>query len=228
MLQSASGRAIDRLDFIHYIGYSSHILERPKHSINDQIARQIFRLRTRRKLSLQALAKRSGVSRSMISLIERAEASATAVVLARLATALGVPLAELFDAPSDDPNSAAPFVRRRHQAEWRDPASGYLRRNVSPGQVASPFRIVEVEFPAGGRVAFETKAHELPLHQQIWVLAGSIQVTLGEQLHRLARGDCLAMHLDRPIVFANPGRKAARYAVVIGDTLAARLSKTLR
>jgi quercetin dioxygenase-like cupin family protein len=158
----------------------------------------------------------------MISLIERGEASSTATVLERLATALGVPLAQLFDAPSDRVSSSTPLARRREQPEWRDPASGYVRRNVSPVHTPASFRIVEVEFPAGGHVAFETTEHEPTLHQQIWVLAGSMQVSVGKQTHQLERGDCLAMQLDQLIVFANPGAKPARYAVVIAATPAAR------
>ena len=56
---------------------------------------------------LQALAERSGVSRSMISLIERGESSPTAVLLERLATGLSVPLAALFDAPGPTPRPVA-------------------------------------------------------------------------------------------------------------------------
>ena len=184
--------------------------------INERVAAQVRNLRSHRGLSLESLAKCSGVSRSMISLIERGEASSTAVVLERLATGLGVPLAQLFDAPSDAVDSSAPIARRSKQPEWRDHASGYVRRNVSPAHAQGSFRIVEVEFPAGGHVAFETTVHEPPLHQQVWVLAGSVHVTVGEQTHKLERGDCLAMHLDQSIVFANPGDKAARYAVVVG------------
>jgi uncharacterized cupin superfamily protein len=49
----------------------------------------------------------------------------------------------------------------------------------------------------------------------VWVLEGAIDVTLGAERHRLREGDCLAMQLDRPTMFHNPTRKAARYAVVI-------------
>ena len=108
---------------------------------------------TRLGLALEALAERSGVSRSMISLIERGESSPTAVVLEKLATGLGVPLASLFDAPAAP---ADPVSRRKDQVEWRDPASGYVRRNVSPAGFPTPSQIVEVVFPAGARVAYET------------------------------------------------------------------------
>ena len=62
---------------------------------------------------------------------------------------------------------------------WRDPGSGYLRRNVSPGGFASPIQIVEVTFPAGARVAYENGARDHVVHQQVWVLEGTIELTLG-------------------------------------------------
>jgi transcriptional regulator with XRE-family HTH domain len=183
--------------------------------VNARIAAQARELRARGNLSLDALAAKSGVSRSMLSLIERGEASPTAVVLERLATGLGVPLAHLFDAPADDEAAPTPLAKRADQPAWRDPASGYLRRNVSPPRWPSPIRIVEVDFPAGARVAYETSEHEPPVHQQLWVLSGRIDVTYGKAQFRLDTGDCLAMRLDRPIVFANRTRRAARYAVVL-------------
>ena len=67
--------------------------------INDRIAARARQIRADQGLALDALAERSGVSRSMISLIERGESSPTAVVLEKLATGLGVPLASFFDAP---------------------------------------------------------------------------------------------------------------------------------
>jgi len=63
------------------------------------IAERVGELRAAQGLSLDALASKSGVSRSMISLIERGESSPTAVVLEKLAAGLGVMLASLFDAP---------------------------------------------------------------------------------------------------------------------------------
>ena len=180
--------------------------------INKRIAARVRQIRADQGLALDTLAERSGVSRSMISLIERGESSATAVVLEKLATGLGVPLASLFDAPAAP---ADPVSRRKDQVEWRDPASGYVRRNVSPPGFPSPLQIVEVAFPAGARVAYETGARPGVTHQQIWVLHGSLEVTLGKTRHELGAGDCLAMVLDQPITFRNRTDKPSRYAVII-------------
>lgn len=189
-------------------------MKREAEALDQRIAQRVASLRAASGLSLQSLADRSGVSRSMLSLIERGECSATAVVLERVATGLGVMLADLFDAPV----AAGPMARRADQAQWRDPASGYLRRNVSPRGAAGRPQIVEVVFPSGARVAFESAGRERPVHQQVWLLEGELEVHLGNELHRLHPGDCLAMQLDGPIVYTNPGQRAARYAVVIASS----------
>jgi len=192
--------------------------EAPSSDLNQRVAGRVRELRAALGCSLDALAAKSGVSRSMISLIERGESSPTEVVLEKLAAALGVTLGSLFDGPAGLNHAPrGPMARRDEQPQWRDPASGYVRRNVTPPGVQQPMQIVEVQFPAGGRVAFETGARDTRVHQQIWMLEGTIDITLGTERHRLRAGDCLAMELDRPTMFHNPTRKAARYAVVLAS-----------
>jgi len=180
--------------------------------INARVAARVRALRAEGGLSLDALAAASGVSRSMISLIERGESSATAVVLDKIATGLGVPLASLFDDPGAPPD---PVSRRAQQTPWRDPQSGYVRRNVSPPGFPSPIQIVEVALPSRASIAYETGARNVHIHQQVWVQDGVIEVTIGDDAHRLAAGDCLAMKLDRATSFRNRTRSPARYVVVI-------------
>jgi transcriptional regulator with XRE-family HTH domain len=191
--------------------HSSSMQEKPS-PLTLRIAARVRQLRAGLGLSLDDLARRCGVSRSMISLIERGRSSTTAVVLEKLAVGLNVSLASLFEAPQPD---SGPLSRRADQLEWRDPASGYLRRNVSPDAFASPIRIVEVHFPPGARVAYETGPRQPRQFQQVWVLEGCIEISLGDECHRLQAGDCLAMQLDRPLGYHNPTRKPARYAVVL-------------
>jgi hypothetical protein len=136
------------------------------------------------------------------------------VVLDKIATGLGVPLGALLGNVPDE-KAALPLARLADQSVWRDPSSGYLRRSVSPGGDVSPIQIVEVTFPAGGRVAFETGQRDRVIHQQIWVFEGTIDFSIGSETHRLQAGDCLASRLDRPTMFHNPTLEDARYAVVV-------------
>lgn len=178
------------------------------------LAQRLHSLRKARQLTLEQLAERSGVSRSAISLIEREQSSPTAAVLDKLADALGLTLAQLFN---DDTRTrdGRPLARHAEQAEWTDPESGYVRRHLSPPACTSPLELAELRFPARARVRFDSPARQVCTHQQLWLLSGVMEITVGEQVWRLQAGDCLALVLDRPITFHNPGRKEARYLLAM-------------
>jgi transcriptional regulator with XRE-family HTH domain len=182
--------------------------------INVLIGRRLRELRDERGWSLDALAERSKVSRSNISLIERGQSSPTAAVLDKLATALSVPLATLFEQRGAAAIEPSPVSRFDEQSVWTDPASGYIRRHLSP-TAPSAIQLVEVNFPAGRCVSYDTGAREADIQQQVWIIEGEMDVTVGETRWRLKPGDCLAMRLDCPTVFKNPTRKSARYLVAL-------------
>jgi transcriptional regulator with XRE-family HTH domain len=182
--------------------------------LTQRIARRVHELRNAQGYSLDALAERSGVSRSNISLIERAQSSPTAAVLDKLAAALGVALASLFEESKEPAAEPSPMARVAEQPVWTDPASGYVRRNVSP-PARSPIQLVDVIFPAGQRVAYDSPPREVDIHQQVWMIDGLMEVSVGDTQWRLETGDCLAMRLDQPIVYRNPTRRPARYLVAL-------------
>lgn len=188
-----------------------------KDDINQRIAQRVKDLRAELGISLTGLSVKSGVSRSMISLVERGETSPTAAVLEKLTVGLDTTLAGLFStpAPAATPSPPQQISRGADQVEWRDPASGYRRRNLTPAGVDAPLQLVEVRFPAKARVTFDNHGRDIRIHQQIWVIAGTMEISLGHEEHRLEAGDCLAMQLDRPIGFHNPTDKAARYVVAL-------------
>ena len=182
-------------------------------TVEERIAARLRSLRAARGMTLDALAERAGVSRSMISLVERGESSPTASVLNRLASGLGTTLASLF---ADDARvDASPVARHATQLEWSDPESGYTRRTLSPAGYPSPIELVEVLFPADARVAYETAPRSVVISQQVWVLDGVVEITVGPDSHRLEAGDCLAMRVDQPTAFRNPADRPARYLVAL-------------
>jgi transcriptional regulator with XRE-family HTH domain len=177
--------------------------------LDERIARRVREGRQALGLTLDELAERSGVSRAMISRVERAEASPTAVLLGRLANALQTTLSDFFR----EEGANGPLVRAADQPVWRDPATGYLRRNVTaegPG-----LDIVDVTLPPGARVTYDNAAAPYAADQVVWVLEGRLRMGLGDEIHDLAAGDSLAMRLDRPTRFENAAREPTRYAVVL-------------
>jgi transcriptional regulator with XRE-family HTH domain len=181
--------------------------------LNAHLAARLRSLRAQRGLTLESLSERTGVSRSMISLIERGESSPTAVVLDKLAGGLGTTLASLFSDEQTD--EASPLARRADQRVWRDPESGYLRRNLSAPAYPSPIELVEVVLPAGARVAYDTAHRAAGVSQQVWIIEGAIELSLGDERHDLATGDCLSMSLDQPTIFRNVTDRPARYLVAL-------------
>lgn len=179
--------------------------------LDQRLGARLRAARLRQDMTLDALAARTGVSRAMISRIERAESSPTAALLVRLGSGLGLTLSALLeDGPTD-----GPLARWDAQPVWRDPASGYLRRNVSPRGTGSGFEIVEVVLPAGAHVVLDSARGAPPLDQQVWVLEGVLELTLGENRCQLATGDCLQMHLRDTISYRNTGSVPVRYAVIL-------------
>ncbi len=183
-------------------------------NITTRIARRVRELRDEAGFSLDALAERSGVSRSNISLIERGQSSPTANVLDKLSAALGVTVASLFEDGRAAAGEPSPLVRVADQPVWTDPASGYVRRNVSP-PAWSPIQLVDVVFPPGQRVTYDTGARDAEVHQQVWMIDGRMELSVGDAAWTLDAGDCLAMRLDQPIVYRNPTRRPARYLVAL-------------
>jgi transcriptional regulator with XRE-family HTH domain len=184
--------------------------------VDAQLAETVRAERERRGWSIAALAERSGVSKAMISKVERAEASPTASLLGRLSGALGMTLSELLaeaEAGSvDGADAHARLSPRAAQTPWRDPETGYRRRTVSPP--ASPVELIEVELPRGRRVAYPADAYTF-IQQQVWVLDGTLHFTEGTAEHELHAGDCLLLGPPAPCAFANRSRTTVRYAVVI-------------
>ena len=112
---------------------------------NTRSGHRIHDLRRVQGLTLDALAERCGASRSNISLIERAPSSPTATVLDKLPAGLGGTVASLFETPRDPAARPSPRALVTEQPLWTDPASGCVRRNVSPSD-CSPIQLVDPLF----------------------------------------------------------------------------------
>ena len=182
---------------------------------------------------MDRLAGASGVSRAMISKIERGESSPTAVVLGKLSAALELSVSELLSAPESQSDSAAPGadsgcrrwrgrpgrgarsgrVRRAADTpQWRDPDTGYLRRQIS--SPAFPAAVTEVTLPPAARVPYPAAAYAF-IAQLVWVLSGRLTLTDGTAERVLATGD--TFELGEPLAreFRNETAAECRYIVVV-------------
>ena len=179
-------------------------------ALTSSLAASLSEARLAQGLSVSALAERSGVSRAMIAKVERAEAQPTAVLLGRLSAALGMTLSELVARAEQDDRR---LVRAADQPRWADPETGYERRAISPAS-GGPLELIEIELPAGARVAYPAESYTF-IHQQIWVLQGRLAFREGDEEHDLRAGDCLQLGAPAACTFHNPGARPCRYLVAL-------------
>lgn len=175
-----------------------------------RIARRLKLERDARGWSLAELAERSGVSKAMISKIEREEVSPTAVILVRLAGAFDLTLAGLLVRAEGERGRPS---RAADQPVWRDPATGYVRRQVF-SRPDHPVELVQVEMPAGKRVAMPASSYA-HIRQVVWVNAGELVIEEGGERHVLAAGDALGFGPPGDVVLANEGAAPCAYVVAL-------------
>ncbi len=179
---------------------------------DDAGARIAARLRLERDgrgWSLADLAERSGVSKATISKIEREEVSPTAVILVRLAGAFDLTLAGLLLRAEGQRR----LTRSTEQPVWRDPKTGYLRRQVF-GRPDHPVEIIEVELPPKQQIALPASsfAH---IRQVVWVRTGNLVIVEAGERHLLAAGDCLGLGPPSEVIFSNETGSPVTYVVLL-------------
>jgi transcriptional regulator with XRE-family HTH domain len=175
-----------------------------------RIADRLRHERESRGWTLGDVAERSGVARATISKIERGEASPTATVLVRLAGAFDLTLGGLISRAERD---ADRLVRAADQSTWRDPASGYLRRQVFE-RSDNPIEVVCVELPGGARVGMPAASYSR-IRQVVWVQHGHLTLEEGGTRQTLHAGDCLGFGPPVDTTFINDATEACTYVVIV-------------
>jgi transcriptional regulator with XRE-family HTH domain len=178
--------------------------------LSHRLAQRLRLERDSRGWSLADLAVRSGVSKATISKIERAEVSPTAVVLVRLASAFDLTLAGLMLRAE---SQGSRLARAAEQPVWRDPATGYLRRQVFI-RPDHPVELVRVEMPPKQRVTLPASSYA-HIRQVLWVLSGALVITEAGETYELGTGDCLGFGPPAEVTFANEATTPCVYIVAL-------------
>jgi transcriptional regulator with XRE-family HTH domain len=174
-----------------------------------RIAARLRLERDSRGWSLADLAERSGVSKAMISKIEREEVSPTAVILVRLAGAFDLTLAGLLLRAEGQGRLA----RASEQSVWRDPKTGYLRKQVF-SRPDHPLEIIDVELPPRQQVVLPASSYA-HIRQAVWVRTGNLVISEAGERHLLGPGDCLGFGPPSEVTLANEASMSCTYLVVL-------------
>jgi transcriptional regulator with XRE-family HTH domain len=163
------------------------------------------------QLSINDLARRAGVSKSVVSRIEQGLTSPTAVMLAKLAEGMTVSLSSLLRGELGPPVHIQSLAE---QPIFKDPKSGLLRRTLSPVSPDAMVEIVHNTLPAK-KQAGPFPAHSTGTQEHVVVLSGKVEVQVGRRTFTLAAGDAAQFVADIEHSIKNVGTKKAEWMLVI-------------
>jgi transcriptional regulator with XRE-family HTH domain len=174
-------------------------------SINQHLGRRVKDLRTTRNWSLETLANASGVSRSMLSEIEREQANPTLAVTLRIARAFGMSLGELLEIPAA---SSSVTVVRADDRAYHYRSDKFVRiRTLSPLNLEKDVELYEVQLEPSG--ALKSASHFEGTREFLTVQKGQVSVQSGDDSELLNAGDSATYRADLPHAIINRGKGEA-------------------
>lgn len=179
-------------------------------SFNSRLADRLATLRQDRGWSLEQLAQASGISRASLSRLEKGEVSPTAESLGQLCAAYALPMSRLMMQVED---SHAPLIAAADQQIWRDPTTGFERRQVSPPAPTLAGEVIAGYLPPEQTITYDSPSRP-GLEHHLILQQGALQLTLSGKTHALQVGDCLRYHLTGSSQFSS-GPQGARYILVL-------------
>lgn len=168
------------------------------------------RLRTRRGLSLERLAQISGVSRAMLGQIELGQSAPTINVLWKIARALEVTFSALISTRSQ---SGALVLRAAESKILTSKDRSFSSRALFPFD--EPRRVEFYELRLAASAVEEADAHPPGTSENLVVTAGTLEIDVAGDTHRLETGDSILFEADTPHAYRNAGKvEAVMYLVM--------------
>ena len=174
-----------------------------------RVAENLRHKRKHRGMSLDDLAKASGVSRAALSQVETCKTNPTVGLLWKIAVGLGVPFADLLG----QPKSGASVLRRGDAQVLRSLDGKLESRPLTPAGASPLVEMYELRLSA--RSTHASEAHAPGTHETVVVLTGALRLHVDDTKIELAAGDSVSVPADRPHAYENPGSSEARYHNVI-------------
>lgn len=174
-----------------------------------RVAENLRRKRKARGMSLDDLARASGVSRAALSQVETVKTNPTVGLLWKIAVGLGVPFADLIGEVKSGTS-----VLRRGDAQVLRSLDGKLEsRPLTPAGASALVELYELRLSA--RSTHASEPHAPGTHEFIVVLSGSLRLHVEEEVLDLMAGDSVSFSADKPHSYENAGSSEARYHNVI-------------
>jgi XRE family transcriptional regulator, regulator of sulfur utilization len=191
--------------FIMQYGGGTDFLE----NLNMIVAQNLKRYREEKKLSLEKVSEMSGVSKTMLSQIERGESSPTISTLWKIATGLKVTFTELVDKPMPD----TALVHKDDVGPITEDSGKYRIYLYYPYEDGRRFEIYTIEIDPGGTLISEP--HGEGTQEFLTVFGGTLSIRVGDDEYAVQYGSSIRFKADRPHSYRNLGSDMVRMNNVI-------------
>jgi transcriptional regulator with XRE-family HTH domain len=179
--------------------------------VNAAVGRNVRAQRTSLAWTLDDLAARSGVSKGMLSQVEQARTNPSVATICRLATALGVSIASLVEAPE---GPSARVVRAEEAVTlWTGGHQDSWARLLVGSGTSQQVELWDVRMVAGDGYASE--GHPSGTRELLLVIDGELTLELDGDPHQVGAGDAIAFVADRPHAYRNRGSAPLRYSLSV-------------
>jgi transcriptional regulator with XRE-family HTH domain len=177
-----------------------------------EVGATLQRLRLARGLTLEDLSRIAGVSKSMLSQIERAKANPTIAITWRLANALGVAIGELLASGTREVEPIR-VVDAHETPTLPGSHAGYVLRILGPMELAGKYEWYELTLAPGGELA--SQAHDPGTAEHLTVLHGALEVEVGPATRKVKTGGTARYPADQDHVLRNLGKTEAKALLVV-------------
>lgn len=178
-------------------------------TINRAVAENCKRLREQRELTLDAAAKLTGVSRSMLAQIEKGGANPTISVLWKIANGYKVSFSSLTEDYQAKPN----ILRAEERAPLVEDYGRYLNYPLFSFDERTAFETYRIVIEPDG--CLEAEAHMPGTEEYITVFGGTVEITVDGESYRLEDGDSIHFRADRPHAYRNTGTQVSSLSMLI-------------
>lgn len=177
-----------------------------------EVGAALQRLRLARGLTLEDLSRIAGVSKSMLSQIEREKANPTIAITWRLANALGVQIGELL-ATSERELETIRVIDAHETPTLPGHHAGYVLRILGPMELAGKYEWYELTLAPGGELA--SQGHDPGAQEHLTLLHGSVEIEVGNDKKKVKLGGTARYPADLQHIIRNAGKTEAKALLVV-------------
>jgi len=175
------------------------------------VGKTVNRLRKQKQLTLDQLARQCGVSKSMLSQIERNETNPTLAIVWRLADALGQTIDDLIR--GEEGPTGLTIISGSSVPILHDPNGTYTLKILSPADLVNTIEWYELDIDPDG--ALISEAHVARTTEHLTVLEGALEITAAGEIGTVQTGEIARYAADMPHTIANNTDKPARAILVM-------------